>query len=123
MVKYSDGLDAVATALAHPGRRQIVSRLGTGPATSSELAAEVGIGLPALHKHLALLSTAGVIDSHKTGRVVTHRLRGESLQRFDSWLATRTSFWTHQLATLGDSFGTTVPDAAPDTALHTEEIR
>lgn len=102
-MKYSDGLDAVATALAHPGRRQIVSRLGRGSATSSELAAEVGIGLSALHGHLSLLSAAEVIDSHKKGRVVTHRLRGESLQRFDSWLATRTSFWTHQLAALEDS--------------------
>ena len=38
MVKYLDGLDEVATALAHTGRRQIIDRLHAGPATTSELA-------------------------------------------------------------------------------------
>lgn len=114
MVKYSDGLDAVATALAHPGRRQIVSRLGVGTATSSELAADLGIGLPALHKHLAVLTSAALIGSHKTGRVVTHQLRAEPLQRFDSWLATRTFFWTHQLAALDGAFASPTPARPTD---------
>lgn len=110
MVKYSDGLDFVATALANRGRRQVVSRLQRGAATSSQLAAELGIGLPALHKHLTVLAGAELIDSRKTGRVVTHRLRREPLRRYDDWLAARSGFWTEQLDALAGAFGDPAPE-------------
>ena len=105
MAKYHDGLDAVASALANRGRRHLIGRLQRGPATSSQLAAELGIGLPALHKHLTVLATAELIDSRKAGRVVTHRLRREPLRRYDDWLAARAGFWTEQLDALADAFG------------------
>ena len=110
MVKYSDGLDGVATALANRGRRQVVSRLQRGAATSSQLAAELGIGLPALHKHLTVLAGAELNDSRKTGRVVTHRLRREPLRRYDDWLAARSGFWTEQLDALAGAFGDPAPE-------------
>lgn len=102
MTKYDDGLGAVASALAHTGRRQIIDRLSSGTATSSELAGELGITLPSMQQHLTVLRGAEVIASRKAGRVVSHRLRQEPLERFDSWLALRTSFWTHQLDALTD---------------------
>lgn len=102
MVKYSDGLDAVAGALAHAGRRQLIGTLQRGPATSSQLATELGIGLPALHKHLMVLTGAELIASHKAGRVVTHRLRRGPLLRYDDWLAARAGFWHDQLDALGE---------------------
>ena len=85
MVKYSDGLDGVAAALAHPGRRQVVDRLRAGPATSSELAELLGIGLPA----------------------VTHLLAGERLRAYAVWLGTRESFWHNQLDALSDHLEST----------------
>lgn len=116
MVKYLDGLDAVATALAHPGRRQAVTLLGGGPASSSRLAGVLGIGLPAMHKHLAVLTTAGLIESTKAGRVVTHRLRVEPLRRYAGWLAERSAFWNTQLDALADAFAAPAgePSRAPD---------
>lgn len=98
-----DGLDAVATALAHAGRRHVVTRLASGPATSSELAEEIGVALPTLQRHLGVLDRAGLLDSRKAGRVVTHRLRPQPLRELDTWLTTRTSFWTHQLDALDQS--------------------
>lgn len=103
LAAYDDGLDAVATALAHRGRRQVVARLATGPATSSELAADLAVALPTLQRHLGVLDRAGLLDSRKTGRVVTHRLRPEPLRDLDTWLTTRTSFWTHRLDALDRS--------------------
>jgi DNA-binding transcriptional ArsR family regulator len=100
MVKYSDGLDELAAALAHPGRRHIVDRLRAGPATTSELAALLDVGLPAVTKHLGLLAGAGLIRSAKSGRVVTHRLSPERLHEYSTWLATRESFWHHQIDAL-----------------------
>ena len=89
-------------ALAHTGRRAIVQQLGSGPATSTELAELLGIGLPALHKHLALLRDGRLIASIKTGRVVHHRLDPVGLDAAADWLAVRRSFWSNQLDTLGD---------------------
>lgn len=103
MVKYSDGLDAVASALGHAGRRQLVAALTSGPATSTQLATELGIGLPGLHKHLAVLGAAELIASRKVGRVVTHRLLVEPLRRYDAWLSARSDFWQQQLDALADS--------------------
>lgn len=104
MAKYDDdGLDDVATALAHPGRRHVVTRLASGPATSSELAADLAVALPTLHRHLAVLDRAGLLDSRKAGRVVTHRLRPAPLHALDTWLTTRASFWDHHLDALDDA--------------------
>ena len=100
MAKYSVGLDAVAGALASAGRRQIVDRLRAGPATSSELAALLDVGLPAVTKHLAALGQARLVRSAKTGRTVTHRLDPAPLRDYTTWLATRESFWHGQLDTL-----------------------
>jgi DNA-binding transcriptional ArsR family regulator len=100
MVKYFDGLDAVASALAHGGRRHIVDRLRAGPATTSELAGVLGVGLPAVTKQLALLHDAGLCSSAKAGRVVTHQLQSDRLQEYATWLATRESFWHGQLDSL-----------------------
>src|SRR4051794_10594440 len=102
MVKYADGLDAVASALAHPGRRQIVDRLRSGPATTSELAALLDIGLPAVTKHLGLLGAAGVLTAAKSGRTVTYRLDPDRLLDYSTWLAARRSFWHGQLDALTD---------------------
>jgi DNA-binding transcriptional ArsR family regulator len=100
MVKYSDGLDELAAALAHPGRRHIIDRLRAGSATTSELAGLLGIGLPAVTKHLGLLTAAGLTRSAKSGRVVTHDLSRERLLEYSAWLATRESFWHHQIDAL-----------------------
>lgn len=97
MAKYMDGLDAVASALAHSGRRHIVDRLRSGPATTSELADLLAIGLPAVSKHLGLLAGAGLTKAVKSGRTVTHQLDPERLLDYSTWLATRRSFWHHQL--------------------------
>ncbi|WP_029136116.1 ArsR/SmtB family transcription factor [Nakamurella lactea] len=106
MVKYDDGLDGAATALAHRGRRQIISRLGAGSATSSELAELLDIGLPALHKHLDLLRRASLIESSKTGRTVSHVLRPAGLDQLADWLLTRKSFWSNQFDALADHLET-----------------
>jgi DNA-binding transcriptional ArsR family regulator len=98
-----DGLDAVATALAHRGRRRVVAILATAPATSSDLAADLGVALPTLQRHLGVLDRAGLLDSRKSGRVVTHRLRPEPLRELDTWLTARTSFWTARLDALDQS--------------------
>ena len=59
---------------------------------------------------LTVLAGAELIDSRKTGRVVTHRLRREPLRRYDDWLAARSGFWTEQLDALAGAFGDPAPE-------------
>lgn len=102
MVKYRDGLDELAHALAHAGRRRIVTELSRRSASSSRLAELLDIGLPALHKHLELLRAASVISSAKSGRTVTHTLRPEALDPLADWIVSRKLFWDNQFDALAD---------------------
>lgn len=102
MAKCRAPLDLIAQALSHPGRRAIISRLARGTASSTDLARLLGIGLPALQKHLDLLRGAAVIASVKAGRTVTHTLRSEGMDPLADWIVTRKVFWENHFDALTD---------------------
>lgn len=90
-------VDAVFHALAHPTRRAVVERLGRGPASMTELNAPFGLALPSLDQHLRVLEQAGLVRSHKRGRVRTFRLDPAPLQAGERWLAEQCALWTRRL--------------------------
>ena len=57
----TDQLSRVFSALADPTRRDILTRLGQGDATVTELADPFPISLPAISRHLKVLEGAGLI--------------------------------------------------------------
>lgn len=87
MPKYLEDVDAVLRALAHPTRRSIVESLVRSPASVSDLAAPHSMALPSLMQHLDVLETAGLIVSHKQGRVRSVSLRPGGLDVLHLWLA------------------------------------
>ena len=79
MVKYSEEvLDRTFAALADPTRRALVARLGDRESLSvSELAQPFAMSLPAIMKHLDVLSDAGLIAREKrTARRIGERREG-----------------------------------------------
>lgn len=86
MDKYQS-LDAVFTALGDPTRRAVVSQLGLGVASVSELAGPHKMALPSFMKHLRVLERAGVIRSSKRGRTRTCSLLPVALIGVEAWLA------------------------------------
>src|SRR3954447_8385918 len=86
MPKCRDELDAVLRALADPTRRAVVERLAKSPAVVSELAAPFSMALPSFMQHLRVLEDAGLITSHKQGRVRTVSLRPGALDVLHLWL-------------------------------------
>ena len=70
-VKYmpTDQLSKVFSALADPTRREILTRLGDGDATVTELAEPFPISLPAVSRHLKVLEGAGLIARGPAGAV------------------------------------------------------
>jgi len=95
-------LDDVFSALGHPARRAIVTRLGRGEATVMELAKPFEMSLPAVSKHLVVLERAGVITRTRVGRSRRCRLNGAVLQTAEAWLIERREFWTANLASFAD---------------------
>ena len=96
MVKYSDeALDRTFAALADPTRRALLARLGERDSISvSELAQPFAMSLPAIMKHLDVLSDAGLIARAKTGRIVACRLTAEPMEQAMDWLNRYQRFWS-----------------------------
>ncbi len=61
-------LDATFFALSNPKRRDVLERLGRGPATLSELAGPSGLTLNGIKKHVGILEVAGLVETEKVGR-------------------------------------------------------
>jgi DNA-binding transcriptional ArsR family regulator len=99
MVKYREEvLDRTFAALADPTRRALVARLGKRESLSvSELAQPFAMSLPAVMKHLEVLSDAGLIAREKTGRTVACRLTAQPMEQAMDWLNRYTRFWSDNL--------------------------
>src|SRR5271168_999689 len=99
MVKFSDpALDCTFGALSDPTRRALVMRLANEPDLSvSELATPFDVSLPAIMKHLGVLSDAGLVRREKTGRVVACRLDAEPMREAFEWLNRYEKFWSERL--------------------------
>jgi DNA-binding transcriptional ArsR family regulator len=95
-------LDQVFQALADPTRRQVIERLVSGPASTTELAEPFDMALPSFTQHLGVLERAGLVTSTKTGRVRTYRLAPAGLALADGWLADQRRTWERRLDQLDD---------------------
>ncbi|CAH1652496.1 Helix-turn-helix transcriptional regulator [Hyphomicrobiales bacterium] len=102
MVKFQDAqLDRTFSALADPTRRALLTRLEKEDGLSvSELAKPFPVSLPAIMKHLDVLSDAGLVTRSKTGRTVSCRLNAEPMEEAMGWLAHYQRFWTQRLDAL-----------------------
>jgi DNA-binding transcriptional ArsR family regulator len=99
MVKHSETtLDRTFAALADPTRRALIARLSEQQSVSvSELARPFPISLPAIMKHLDVLTEAGLVMRTKTGRTVDCRLTAAPMEQAVDWLSRYERFWSVQL--------------------------
>lgn len=93
MANYLAEVDAVFFALADPTRREVVRRLGNGPASVGELAHPFPMTLPSFMKHVRVLETSGLIRTAKSGRVRTCTLEHTRLALLEDWLAEQRAVW------------------------------
>ena len=97
MVKFKAAdLDVTFAALADPTRRAILARLASGEASVSELATPHRMSVPAVVKHLGVLSDAGLITTEKTGRIRRCALAPAPLQSAAEWIGFYQQFWERQ---------------------------
>ncbi|WP_244421741.1 ArsR/SmtB family transcription factor [Azorhizobium caulinodans] len=89
METYSEGMDAVFDALAHPIRRALLDRLReTDGQTLTELERDQPLTRFGVMKHLGVLERAHLIVTRKVGREKLHYLNPVPLQQVaDRWIS------------------------------------
>jgi DNA-binding transcriptional ArsR family regulator len=97
MPKRNPPLDRVFNALADPTRRAVVERLGRGPTPTMVLAEPFDMALPSFTQHLDVLQEAGLVRSHKQGRVRTWELVPEAVESARHWLDVQRDTWNTRL--------------------------
>lgn len=94
-------LDRTFAALSDPTRRAIVARLaGSEGLNVGTIAAPFAMSLPAVIKHLDVLSAAGLVVRGRSGRTVTCRLVAEPISEAMVWLDRHLKFWNTRLDAL-----------------------
>ena len=97
--------DQVFAALSDPTRRQLFTRLADGgPATATQLAAELPVTRQAVVKHLEALKAAQLVTSARDGREVRYTVTPAPLADAVGWIADVGAQWDTRLATLQAQF-------------------
>jgi DNA-binding transcriptional ArsR family regulator len=102
MVNKSTALGLTFQALADPTRRLMLAQLARRPTSVSELARPLGMSLPGVMQHLAVLEGSGLVRSKKVGRVRTCRIEPQALSLAEQWLNHRRMEWEGHLDRLGE---------------------
>lgn len=103
MVRYhaqvdEERLNLIFSALSDPTRRAILARLEREPRLSiSELAEPFDIQLPAVLKHLGVLSEVGLVRRCKIGRTVWVEIEAGAMKAAMDWLERHRIFWSSSL--------------------------
>lgn len=95
-------LDSLFLALADPTRREVIRRLGDGPASVSDLALAFPMTLPSFLKHVRALEASGVISTEKSGRTRICTLKHQRLDVVDGWLAEQRRLWETRTDRMAD---------------------
>lgn len=88
-----DHLSLTFAALADPTRRAMLTRLGQGPATVTELAKPFSISGPAITKHLKVLEKAGLITREKEAQWRRCRIEAQRLREANEFIEKYRKFW------------------------------
>ena len=104
-----DALTQTFSALADPTRRAILARLATGAATVGELAEPFDISLPAVSRHLKVLTEAGLIERSTEAQWRRCTLRGEGMREAADWIEFYRRFWEQQFDRLEAYLKRTAP--------------
>jgi DNA-binding transcriptional ArsR family regulator len=85
---------SVFEILAEPNRRAILSLLVASEQSVGEIERQLGMPQTTVSKHLRVLREAGVVEATVDAQRRLYRLKPESLQEVDAWLAPFRRFWS-----------------------------
>ena len=83
----ADRISLVFAALGDPTRRRILEMLLEDDQAVTDVAAPFEMSLPAISKHLNILSAAGLVTQEKRGRIRWCGLSPDGLREASVWMA------------------------------------
>lgn len=89
----TDHLSSTFAALADPTRRAILAKLASGEASVNEIARPFKMSLPAVSKHLKVLSKAGLVKRSRTAQWRPVALQAAPLKEALDWIDRYRDFW------------------------------
>lgn len=114
MVQYNSRrapqFDRSFAALSDRTRRAILVRLGHRNESISDLAATFTMTLTGIRKHIRVLEDAGLVTTHKVGRVRTCRLGPRRLEDELAWITMYRQMLETRLDRLGEFLDRTKGD-------------
>jgi DNA-binding transcriptional ArsR family regulator len=93
-------VESVFEIIAEPNRRAILSLLISAQQSVGEIERQLGMSQPTVSKHLRVLRDGGYVESTVDAQRRLYRLKPESLQELDVWLAPFRRFWSAHLDAL-----------------------
>ncbi len=87
-------MESAFDIIAEPNRRAILSLLVSSHQSVGEIERQLRMSQPAVSKHLRVLRDAGFVESTVDAQRRLYRLKPESLQEVDAWLAQFRRFWS-----------------------------
>jgi len=87
-------MESVFEIIAEPNRRAILSLLVSSQQSVGEIERQLGMSQPTVSKHLRVLREGGFVESTVDAQRRLYRLKPESLQEVDDWLAPFRRFWS-----------------------------
>src|SRR6202049_4940871 len=87
-------MESVFEIIAEPNRRAILSLLVSSQQSVGEIERHLRMSQPTVSKHLRVLREAGFVESTVDAQRRLYRLRPESLQELDAWLAPFRPLWS-----------------------------
>jgi DNA-binding transcriptional ArsR family regulator len=112
-----DQLSQTFAALADPTRRAILSRLSAGAATVGDIAQPFDMSLPAVSRHLKVLTEAGLIERHTEAQWRRCELRAAGMREAADWIEEYRRFWETQFDKLEAFLERTAPGPEADPKL------
>src|ERR1044072_339888 len=89
----TDRLSSTFAALADPTRRAILAKLASGEASVNEIPRPFKMSLPAVSKHLKVLSKAGLVKRSRTAQWRPVALQAAPLKEALDWIDRYRDFW------------------------------
>jgi len=87
-------MESAFDIIAEPNRRAILSLLVSSHQSVGEIERQLRMSQPAVSKHLRVLRDAGFVESTVDAQRRLYRLKPESLQEVDAWLAQFRRSWS-----------------------------
>lgn len=104
-----DALSSAYSALADPTRRALLSAMGDGPKTFTQLAEPFEMSKPAVVKHLRVLERAGFVAREGTKARPIYRVDPRGFEDPRRWIEEQARFWADALDRL-DAYAKEITD-------------